>query len=130
MQHLLRLAARQRAPSVQDSTPAGGAASIAWRRSPRIGFPLPGGEWDHAHMSRPWLALSLIAIGVAVLIVAPMAQSCVTELDHRVCETAGTIVLNVVGAVSIAGGTLWSVLLWHRRQRGSYASKAQPNGDS
>jgi hypothetical protein len=63
-----------------------------------------------------WLAVSIVAIGLAALIVAPMAQSCTTDIDTRVCETGGTIVLNVVGGVLVVLGGLWSGLLWSRRR--------------
>jgi hypothetical protein len=49
-----------------------------------------------------WRGVILIAIGFAVLIVAPRAQSCVTDFSSRVCEGAGTIVLNVVGLALVA----------------------------
>ena len=62
-----------------------------------------------------WLGVCLIGLGVAVLIVAPLAQSCIVGSDSRACETIGTIVLNVVGLVMIAvGGALLVVGLRHK----------------
>ena len=58
-------------------------------------------------MGRLWLPAVLIGIGIASLIVAPLAQSCVTGSDTRVCETGWTIVLNVSGGILIASGALW-----------------------
>ena len=49
-----------------------------------------------------WRGMILIAIGFAVLIVAPRAQSCVTDFSSRVCEATGTIALNVVGLALVA----------------------------
>ena len=49
-----------------------------------------------------WRGVILIAIGFAVLIVAPRAQSCVTDFSSRTCEASGTIVLNVVGLALVA----------------------------
>jgi len=62
-------------------------------------------------MRRLWLATCLIALGLAGLIVAPMAQSCFYWSDGQACETGGTIILNVVGGVFIVIGAL---LLWSR----------------
>jgi hypothetical protein len=62
------------------------------------------------------LAVSLVAIGLAALIVAPMAQSCVYWSDGQACETGGTIVLNIVGGILIVVG-LWTGVLWSRRRR-------------
>jgi drug/metabolite transporter (DMT)-like permease len=44
-----------------------------------------------------WLGLLLIALGIALLLVAPQAQSCVTAFDHTSCRATGTILLKVVG---------------------------------
>jgi drug/metabolite transporter (DMT)-like permease len=44
-----------------------------------------------------WLGLLLIVLGIAMLLVAPQAQSCVTAFDHTSCRATGTIVLKVVG---------------------------------
>jgi hypothetical protein len=49
-----------------------------------------------------WRGVILIAIGFAVLLVAPRAQSCVTDFSSRTCEATGTIVLNVVGLALVA----------------------------
>jgi drug/metabolite transporter (DMT)-like permease len=43
------------------------------------------------------LGVILIVAGLAMLLVAPQAQSCVTDFDATVCEATGTIVLKVVG---------------------------------
>ena len=50
-----------------------------------------------------------MVIGVIALIVAPTAQSCVSALTPRVCETGGTIVLNIVGGLLIVTGGSWLV---------------------
>jgi len=44
-----------------------------------------------------WLGLLLIVLGIALLLVAPQAQSCVTAFDHTSCRATGTILLKVVG---------------------------------
>lgn len=44
-----------------------------------------------------WLGLLLIVLGIALLLVAPQAQSCVTAFDHTSCRAMGTILLKVVG---------------------------------
>jgi drug/metabolite transporter (DMT)-like permease len=44
-----------------------------------------------------WLGLLLIVLGIALLLVAPQAQSCVTAFDHTSCRATGTILLRVVG---------------------------------
>jgi hypothetical protein len=49
-----------------------------------------------------WRGVMLIAIGFAVLIVAPRAQSCVTDFSSRICEASGTVVLNIVGLALVA----------------------------
>ena len=38
----------------------------------------------------------LVGIGLACLAIAPVAQTCVTDFDHQVCETTGTVVSNLV----------------------------------
>jgi len=48
--------------------------------------------------------LLLLVSGLACLILAPHAVSCVSGSDYRVCETIGTVVLNVVGALQVATG--------------------------
>jgi drug/metabolite transporter (DMT)-like permease len=54
-----------------------------------------------------WLGIMLIVIGISVLLVAPQAQSCVTDFDATVCETGATVILNVAGAcLLVAGGIL------------------------
>ncbi|HTE65573.1 MAG TPA: hypothetical protein VK736_04860 [Candidatus Binatia bacterium] len=55
---------------------------------------------------RPTLIASalLLAAGLACLLVAPQAVSCLSAEDTSVCETAGTIVLNVVGAMQLSVG--------------------------
>jgi hypothetical protein len=62
-----------------------------------------------------WTGVLVVGLGVGVLIVAPLAQSCVTGSDYRVCETIGTVVLNVVGLVLIAAGAV--VLAVGRRHK-------------
>ena len=49
-----------------------------------------------------WLGISLIALGIAVLLVAPHAQTCVTDFDHTACRATGTILLKVVGVALVA----------------------------
>ena len=49
-----------------------------------------------------WLGLLLIGLGIALLLVAPQAQSCVTEFDHTACRATGTIILKVVGVALVA----------------------------
>jgi hypothetical protein len=66
-------------------------------------------------MGRLWLPATLIGIGIASLVVAPMAQSCVTWSDGRACETGWTIVLNVLGGLLIVSGALWFGLHVMRR---------------
>ena len=66
-------------------------------------------------MSRLLVVACLIAVGLAVLIVAPSAQSCTVDVDAGVCETIGTVILNVVGGILIAYGVLLG-LLWLTRR--------------
>jgi drug/metabolite transporter (DMT)-like permease len=49
-----------------------------------------------------WLGILLIVVGLAVLLVAPQAQSCVTNFRSTACEAGGTILLKVVGLVLVA----------------------------
>lgn len=49
-----------------------------------------------------WLGISLIALGLAILLVAPQAQTCVTNFDHTACRATGTILLKVVGVALVA----------------------------
>ncbi|MEX2137460.1 MAG: hypothetical protein WEB29_11020 [Chloroflexota bacterium] len=49
-----------------------------------------------------WLGILLIVLGLAVLLVAPQAQSCVMDFDSTACETGGTIILKVVGLALVA----------------------------
>ncbi len=55
---------------------------------------------------RPFLIASavLLASGAACLILAPRAVVCMSGSDYTACETVGTIVLNVVGALQLAAG--------------------------
>jgi drug/metabolite transporter (DMT)-like permease len=53
-----------------------------------------------------WLGLLLIVAGLALLLLAPRAQSCVTDFDATVCETTGAIVLKVVGVVLVAAAAI------------------------
>lgn len=53
------------------------------------------------------LGLLLIALGLAVLMVAPQAQVCVTDFQHTAaCRGGGTVVLKVVGLVLVASAAL------------------------
>ncbi|MGZ6371779.1 MAG: hypothetical protein ACXWL8_00110 [Candidatus Limnocylindria bacterium] len=49
-----------------------------------------------------WLGLLLIVAGFLILIVAPQAQSCVTDFHATICEAAGMIALKVVGVALVA----------------------------
>lgn len=49
-----------------------------------------------------WLGLVLIVAGILVLLVAPQAQSCVTDFHSTVCDTAAMIALKVVGVALVA----------------------------
>jgi hypothetical protein len=57
---------------------------------------------------RRQLAILLIVLGYAALLVAPNAQSCVTDFDSTVCETAATAVLKAAGLVLV---TIAAILL-------------------
>jgi hypothetical protein len=57
---------------------------------------------------RRQLAILLIVLGYAALLVAPSAQSCVTDFDATTCEMAGTAVLKVAGLALV---TVAAVLL-------------------
>ena len=57
---------------------------------------------------RRQLAILLIVLGYAALLVAPKAQSCVTDFDSTVCETAATAVLKAAGLVLV---TIAAILL-------------------
>jgi hypothetical protein len=48
------------------------------------------------------LGVLLIVLGIALLLVAPQAQSCVTAFDHTSCRATGTILLKVVGLALVA----------------------------
>jgi uncharacterized membrane protein len=48
------------------------------------------------------LGLVLIVLGLAVVAIAPQAQSCVIDFHATVCETAGMIALKVVGVLLVA----------------------------
>jgi hypothetical protein len=48
------------------------------------------------------LGLLLIVAGILMLLVAPHAQSCVTDFDATVCEVTGTVILKVVGVLVVA----------------------------
>ena len=48
------------------------------------------------------LGMLLIVLGIAVLLVAPQAQTCVTDFDHTACRATGTILLKVVGVALVA----------------------------
>ena len=49
-----------------------------------------------------WLGLLLIVLGIALLLVAPQAQSCVTAFDHTSCRATGTVLLKVTGLALVA----------------------------
>jgi hypothetical protein len=57
---------------------------------------------------RRQLAILLIAVGYAALLMAPNAQSCVTDFDATICEGATTAVLKVAGLAMV---TIAAVLL-------------------
>jgi hypothetical protein len=61
-------------------------------------------------MRRLLVPALLIGTGIACLAVAPSAQFCVTWSDGSACETAATIVLNVLGLALIGIGGLWLVV--------------------
>lgn len=49
-----------------------------------------------------WLGVLLIVLGIGMLLVAPQAQSCVTDFHHTACQASGTILLKVVGLGLVA----------------------------
>ncbi len=49
-----------------------------------------------------WVGILLIVVGLIALLVAPQAQSCVTDFDSTACEASGTILLKAVGLVLVA----------------------------
>lgn len=53
-----------------------------------------------------WLGVILMVLGLAVLLVAPQAQSCVTDFHATVCEATGTIVLKGVGLLLVTAGAI------------------------
>jgi hypothetical protein len=57
---------------------------------------------------RRQLAILLIVVGYTALLVAPNAQSCVTNFDSTVCQGTGTAVLKVAGLALV---TIAAVLL-------------------
>jgi hypothetical protein len=52
------------------------------------------------------LGIILLVAGLAMLLVAPQAQSCVAHFNATVCEPTGTIVLKVVGLVLVTAGAV------------------------
>jgi uncharacterized membrane protein len=52
------------------------------------------------------LGIFLIVAGIALLLVAPRAQTCVTDFDATVCEATGMVVLKVVGLVVVLAGAI------------------------
>jgi drug/metabolite transporter (DMT)-like permease len=74
-----------------------------------------------------WLGIMLIVIGISVLLVAPQAQSCVTDFDATVCEAGASIVLKVVGLCLVAAAAILLALrdesLERRPRRPSGRSK-------
>ena len=59
---------------------------------------------------RHLVAAGLIALGLVSLLAAPLAQSCVTDGDTTACETAGVIILNVLGVCVVAAGAIVLVI--------------------
>jgi hypothetical protein len=57
---------------------------------------------------RRQLAIVLIVLGYAALLVAPNAQSCVTDFAATTCEATATAVLKAAGLVMV---TIAAVLL-------------------
>jgi len=57
---------------------------------------------------RHQLAILLIVLGYAALLVAPNAQSCVTDFDATTCETTATAILKAAGLAMV---TIAAVLL-------------------
>lgn len=70
-----------------------------------------------------WLGVLLIVVGLAVVLVAPQAQSCVTDFDATVCETTGTIILKAVGLVLVATAAV--VLALHGAPSGRSSEEAR-----
>ena len=66
-------------------------------------------------MGRLWLPATLIGIGIASLLLAPIVQPCITWSDGRACESGWTIVLNVLGGLLIVSGVVWFGLHMMRR---------------
>jgi hypothetical protein len=52
------------------------------------------------------LGLLLIVVGLAVVLGAPLAGSCFTDVHATSCETAGTVLLKVVGVALVAVAAL------------------------
>jgi drug/metabolite transporter (DMT)-like permease len=65
---------------------------------------------DRPMTKRSWLGILLIAGGVALLIFAPQAQSCVTDYDLTMCGITSNPLYNVAGVVLIAIGGGLAVL--------------------
>jgi drug/metabolite transporter (DMT)-like permease len=63
-----------------------------------------------------WLGVLLIVLGIAVLLVAPQAQSCVTDFHSTACETTVTNILKGVGLALVAAAAI--VLARHGAPRG------------
>jgi drug/metabolite transporter (DMT)-like permease len=63
-----------------------------------------------------WLGILLIVLGLAVLLVAPQAQSCVTRFDGTACQASGTVLLKVVGLGLVAAAA--AVLARHGNPAG------------
>jgi hypothetical protein len=57
---------------------------------------------------RRQLAILLIVLGYAALLIAPNAQSCVTDFDATICEASGTAALKALGLLLV---TIAAVLL-------------------
>lgn len=52
--------------------------------------------------TRRRLGLLLIVVGLAIVVSAPLAGSCFTDVRATSCETAATVLLKVVGVALVA----------------------------
>jgi drug/metabolite transporter (DMT)-like permease len=64
-----------------------------------------------------WLGIMLIVVGISVLLVAPQAQSCVTDFDATICEAGASIVLKVVGLALVAAAAILLALRGESQDR-------------
>ena len=51
-----------------------------------------------------WSGVVLIVCGLALLMLAPQMQFCVTDYDFTLCDTTGSAAFNVAGLALIACG--------------------------